>query len=241
MPNIFKTDTDDDRLGMLEIMIKIGEVSSVDYAKGTARVVFDDDDALVSYDLQVLQRNTLNNNDYAMPDVGEDVVCLFLASGSEAGFILGSVYAGDVLPPESGEKLRYTQFADGSKFSCDWQSSVFNVSIGDTAISAGRSDITIKTSNNVNIKGDGNSTLEGGQKVTVKVGSTSAILQSSKATVTASNVTLKGNITLDGNVSVTGSVTANGDVSALAGVVNLSTHTHPGVTPGSGSTGPGIG
>ena len=35
-------------------LIKIGEVSSVDPEKCTARVVFDDEDSLVSYDLQIL-------------------------------------------------------------------------------------------------------------------------------------------------------------------------------------------
>ena len=34
-------------------LIKIGEVSSIDPAKCTARVVFDDEDSIVSYDLPV--------------------------------------------------------------------------------------------------------------------------------------------------------------------------------------------
>lgn len=39
-------------------IIKIGKVSSIDPNTNTARVTFPDRDDLVSYDLQVLQRNT---------------------------------------------------------------------------------------------------------------------------------------------------------------------------------------
>ena len=38
----------------LNDLIRIGEVSSINPAKGTARVVFDDDDGTVSFDLPIL-------------------------------------------------------------------------------------------------------------------------------------------------------------------------------------------
>lgn len=137
--------TDDNRFGMLDIMIKIGEVSSVDYEKGTARVIFDDDDGLVSNDLAVIQRNTFSNHDYTMPSVGEDVICLFLASGSEAGFILGAIYAGEVEPPESAENKRYVHFADDTKFSYDWENHLASVEIGDdTTIVADQDHAEVK-------------------------------------------------------------------------------------------------
>lgn len=66
-------------------LIKIGEVSSIDPAKCTARVVFDDEDGLVSYDLPILQRNSLKNHDFAMLDVGEDAIVLFFGEGQEDG------------------------------------------------------------------------------------------------------------------------------------------------------------
>ena len=44
----------------LNDLIRIGEVSSINPAKGTARVVFDDDDGTVSFDLPILQRNTFD-------------------------------------------------------------------------------------------------------------------------------------------------------------------------------------
>lgn len=97
---------------ILNTLIKIGEVSVINPDKGTARVVFGDDDSVVSAELKVLQKNTFKNKDYAMPDIGEDVVCIFLPCAPEDGFILGSFYAGDVKPPETDGNLRTVKFSD---------------------------------------------------------------------------------------------------------------------------------
>lgn len=97
-----------------KVLLKIGEVSSVNPATCTARVVFDDDDSLVSGDLQILQMNSLKNKGYWLPDVGEDVVCIFLGTGVEEGFILGATYAGAVKPPVNSQDKRAAHFSDGS-------------------------------------------------------------------------------------------------------------------------------
>lgn len=101
--------------------IRIGEVSSVDPAKCTARVVFDDEDGYVSDDLPIVQRNTQNTKDYWLPAVGEDVICLFLPCGEEDGFILGSFYADEIEPPTSSETKRYTEYPDGTVTEYDWE------------------------------------------------------------------------------------------------------------------------
>lgn len=142
----------------LNSLIKIGEVSSVDYAKATARVVFDDDDSIVSYDLQVLQKNTIANQDYAMPDIGEDVVCLFLPSGPEDGFILGSVYAGEITPPESSANKRTVKFSDDTVISYDRAAHKLSITIGGTKINTNGSSVviespTIELKGNVNVTG----------------------------------------------------------------------------------------
>ncbi len=61
-------------------------------------MTFDDDDSVTSYWLPVLQPNTIDNHDYRLPDIGEDVLCVFLSK--EDGYIVGSFYAG-VAPPEN--------------------------------------------------------------------------------------------------------------------------------------------
>lgn len=79
---------------------KIGIVSTVDRKKCTARVVFEDLDNSVSYNLKVLVRNTLKKKDYWMPEEKEAVLCIFLGNGIETGFIFGSFYSEEDKPPE---------------------------------------------------------------------------------------------------------------------------------------------
>lgn len=102
--------------------IRIGEVSSVDPVKCTARVVFDDEDEFVSSDLPIIHRNTQDVKDYWLPAVGEDVLCLFLPCGEEDGFIIGSFYADEIEPPITSETKRYTKYPDGTEIEYDWKS-----------------------------------------------------------------------------------------------------------------------
>lgn len=169
----------------LNKLIKIGEVSSVNYEKGTADVSFGQDDAMINTDLQVLQRNTFKNKDYAMPDVGEDVVCLFLPNGLENGFVLGSVYAGNVELPESSGDKRTIKFSDDTVISYDRNNNKLTIVIGDTNIIADKTSVNVKTSGQL-------------------------IGEASNATVTASAITLNGDVTINGNVIATGDVVGMG-------------------------------
>lgn len=202
----------DETMEFLKSIIRIGEVSSVDAAKGTARVVFDDFDGIVSYDLQVISRNTFANRDYAMPDIGEDVICIFLPTGTEAGFILGSVYAGEITPPENTINRRCVEFSDGAKFMYDRASHVFTASIGDTSITVNQGGVDVQSNNSIH----------------AKVGNTEATIGASGVSVTG-DLSVTGKITASGNISTTA-----GDV--LAGLISLASHMHvcaaPGVTSG---------
>lgn len=126
-------------------MFRVGVVNSINPANGTARVIFPDDDDVVSYDLQVLHRNTYRNKDYNMPDVGEDVLCIFLANGVADGFIIGSIYAGDRKPPEITEDKRTVVFSDDTKVSYDRELHNLSVEMQGTKITANRKMVTIDT------------------------------------------------------------------------------------------------
>lgn len=206
--------TDDALATKLGSIIRLGEVSSVNAEKGTACVVFDDDDGVVSAELPVLHRNTFSNKDYSMPDVGEDVLCLFLPNGLEDGFILGSIYAGEVTPPENTIDKRTVVFSDDTRVSYDRAEHVLTVSIGDTTIEANGDSVRIDAASDVTIKGS--ITLDGDVKVT-------------------------GKVDADGDVSTSGKLTASGDIATTGGdvvsatLVHLSTHKHPTAVPGSPS------
>lgn len=74
--------------------IRLGKVSSVNYASGTVRVVYHDRDDSVTREIPML------SNEYAMPEPGDMVLVLHLSSGAEAGVVLGRPWSGKHKPPE---------------------------------------------------------------------------------------------------------------------------------------------
>lgn len=111
--------------GVLKNLIKVGRVSSVNPKTVTARVEFEAQE-LVSSDLLILQRQTLKNKDYCLPDVGEHVVCIFLPTGNAEGFILGAIYSSDD-PPVNNVNKRMVKFSDGTKVEYDRSSRTLTV------------------------------------------------------------------------------------------------------------------
>lgn len=206
-------------------LIKIGEVSSVNPAEGTARVIFDDDDGLVSYDLQVVHPNTFKNKDYALPDVGTDVVCIFLGSGAEEGFILGGVYTDGNPPPEGSIDVRAVEFADGTVVRYDRAGHVLSVTIGGLTIQADRQQLAINAPQQVTAEAGANVNVKAGAQialtaptVTLTMGATTMVLSGSGATIKTSK------LKVEGDIECTGDVTAGG--------ISLRNHTHPGDSGG---------
>lgn len=210
-------------------LIKVGEVSSVDLEKCTARVVFDDEDSLVSYDLQILQRNTYENQDYQMVHPGEDVVCLFLGPGQEDGFIIGSFYAGEIKPPEASLDRRTVVFSDDTRVCYDRAEHKLTVTIEGTEVVFNRQDGSITVPNAVTIN-----------CTTATVNASSGItLDTPKTDVTgvlnvAGLITGKGGLAVSGGggaaVTVTGNMKLQGQIEAssdvTAGGISLMKHKH---------------
>lgn len=207
----FLDNGNDDIKELLNNLIRIGRVSTVDYQKGTARVVFPDDDDIVSYDLPVLHRNAIRNKDYNMPDIDERVLCLFLPSGVATGFILGSVYTDTVLPPETTGNYRTVIFADGTRVRYDRDKHEFTAEIEGTKITANRQDVLVNTPNDVIVTAANNVTVN---TKTATISAEMAIVGAQKAcTVTTQAATITApQIALNGDVTVSGNVIANGNV-----------------------------
>lgn len=128
-------------------VIRSGQISSINAANGTARVTFADKDDLVSYDLPVLQRSTLKNKDYSMPDIGESVVCIFQPNGVAEGFVVGAHYNEEDKPPVSDPDVRQVTFEDGTVVSYNRSSHVLD-------INCGSGTVNIVAGGNVNVTGD---------------------------------------------------------------------------------------
>lgn len=127
-------------------IVRVGRVSSVNPAACTVRVAFDDKDNLVSFDLPVIVPQTLKNKDYILPDVGEHVVCLFLPNGLAQGFCLGAIYSAEDVPPASDANKRVIQFEDGTRIEYDRTEHILTINaVG---------PVNIIAAGNVNVTGD---------------------------------------------------------------------------------------
>ena len=210
-------------------LIKIGEVSSVDPEKCTARVVFDDEDSLVSYDLQILQRNTYENHDYQMVHPGEDVVCLFLGGGQEDGFIIGSLYAGEIKPPEASLDRRTVVFSDDTRVCYDRQEHKLTVTIEGTEIVFNRQDGSITVPNAVTINCT-TATVNASSSVTLDTPKTdiTGVLNVTGLITGKGGLAVSGGggaaVTVSGNMSLEGQIDASSDVKA--GGISLMNHVH---------------
>lgn len=80
-------------------IIRIGKVSSIDYAKGLVRVAYHDKDDNVTQPLPML------SDKYFMPAVGDQILVLHLSNGTEAGLALGRYWNDKNTPKESGDGL----------------------------------------------------------------------------------------------------------------------------------------
>lgn len=92
-------------------LIRVGQVDSVNAETCSCRVSFDDlrdgdGKPFKSYDLQILQRRTVDCQTFNLPNVGEHVLCLFLPNGIQEGFVVNSFYTAENLPKD-GKKGIY--------------------------------------------------------------------------------------------------------------------------------------
>lgn len=81
---------DNETIQMLKKLLNVicfGIVDSINEKEGTVRVIFPDRDNSTSQYLPLL------SNEYNMPKIGEQVLCLFLTNDTENGVAIGPFYS----------------------------------------------------------------------------------------------------------------------------------------------------
>ena len=134
-------------------LARVGFVVSRQPEKYRVRVEFRDTVTakLVSGWLPVLVPRASADMAFDLPDVGDQVLCLFLGNGLEEGFVLGSMYGAQMPPVSSGDKFHRT-FSDGTTLEYDRAAHKLRASV--------RGDVEASVTGNVEV------TLQGSGKVT---------------------------------------------------------------------------
>lgn len=126
-------------------LVRVGIITAVYPEKGTVRVTISDVDDLHSYELQVVVPKTHKDKEYWMPDIGEQVVCLFSGQGLERGWVLGAVYSQVDTVPEANQDKWIKRFEDGTTIEYDRKEHHLKIIV--------QGNITIQATGNIIIKG----------------------------------------------------------------------------------------
>ena len=92
----------------MENMIRIGKISTIDYERGMASVVYPDRNNEPSPDFPFF--STI----YEMPKADDMVVVILLPNSASRGFILGVPWSNVNIPLETGKGIFCKHFSDGA-------------------------------------------------------------------------------------------------------------------------------
>lgn len=109
--------------------IDIGRVSAVYPERATARVLFDNQgaDGIVSRELPIISKGSMQTKDFWMPEINEMVLCAFLEGSGRQGFVIGTFFNEvDQVPVTSG-RIRHLSFSDGASVEYDLRSKVMTI------------------------------------------------------------------------------------------------------------------
>jgi phage baseplate assembly protein V len=227
--------------GVVSQMIRVGTVSSVLPESGFVRVTCGDADNIVSYELPVLTPKAQDDKAYWMPDVGEQVVCVFLPNGLECGFVVGAFFSGPDTPPVTSKDKHRVIYKDGTWLEYDRSShamsghikgSVDALTIDKDATVAVGGSIIASAGKDANLTVGMSATVGAGKDITLKAPTINMLgnlaSTGSGGGVGAENksadTTQEGSYTLTGNLTVNGSITATGSI--MDGAGNSNHHTH---------------
>lgn len=123
--------------------LRFGTISKIDADKGLARVSFEED-GIESAWLPVLQKKTLKDKHFHIPDKDEHVACL-MDEHAENGVILGAVYSKNENPGgvKGADKVG-VEFESGDAIEYDRGANKLKVKTGTTEVHVAAAGPTIK-------------------------------------------------------------------------------------------------
>jgi phage baseplate assembly protein V len=189
-------------------MVRVGKVVTTYPDRGTVRIRIGDADGLTSYTLPVLFKKTMHDKDYQLPDVGEQVLAIFLPYGLEQGFILGAFYSSaDTVPVASQDKW-HKLFKDGTWLEYDRASHAL------TGVIKGSLDLRVDTAAVIDVGGDLSATAGG--DLTAKTAAAALVEAATTLRLKAPSVIIAGNLSTTGFGGGAGVNTVTGSLMVTA-------------------------
>lgn len=150
---------------MFPLELRFGTVQ--EFAKGCARVLFEDRDQVVSPWLSVGYRRTKDDIEYDELAEGEPVACLVTDNG-ESGLVLCSTFTDAFPPPEGAEKKWTRKFKDGTTLTYDRESKKLTVACEGEVEVVAKGDGTLKATGAVTVEASGTLTVKAATAVSLE-------------------------------------------------------------------------
>ena len=119
----------------MDQIVRIGKISTIDYTRGTASVIYTDRNNEPSPNFPFFSFA------YDMPKVDDTVVVLLLPNSTTKGFILGVPWSGTRIPEESGQGVFYKKFSDGAYVKYDAKTKQMDVAADRVVMGSVKADI----------------------------------------------------------------------------------------------------
>lgn len=206
-----------DHVADIAQIVRVGTVVGVDLPGALCEVEIGDpdDESVTSAQVQWGVIRAGETIVWSPPSIGEQLL-LFCPDGDIAQAVpFGALYSDEFPAPGDGAR-EFVRFADGAEIGYDPDSNHYDITLPDGATTE------LRSTGGVSIIGD--VSIEGTLDVTGNIAGEASL-------------SVEGNASVQGKADVQGEVTA-GDV--IGGGKRLSTHTHTGVTSGSGTSGPPV-
>lgn len=206
-------------------MLRFGNITEVDPAKGYARVTFTDD-GIVSDWLQFVVMGAIKDKFSHTFSINEQVACL-MDENSEEGVILGAIFNDKTPPNGTGDGIFRVKFDDNSVIEYNRNSHEYKLDI--------KGKINISAQSEVNINAvNANITATATAKVEALA------IQLNGAVSISGGLTVGGTISAPGGGAISGNLEVTGQLKGATvtdGTISLGTHKHTGVQTGGGTSG----
>ncbi len=119
-------------------------------------MTFEDKDNMVSAELPIITLWAMDNKAYALPDIGETVLCLFATNADTTGegWIIGSRFHDKSPPNANTQDICRIDFKDGTSIEYNRKEHALKVDCKGTLEIKCDKDITITTEKNMILKGE---------------------------------------------------------------------------------------
>ena len=148
-------------------LVREGKVTATFPERHTVRVSFADKDDLTSPEMPILTSCAAGNKFYAMPDVGDMVVCLFASNADQTGtgWVIGSRFNDKSKPNANSQDVMRMDFNDDTFVEYNRKSHEMKIGCAGKVFIEAKDEITVKSEDKITVDAQDKLILKAGDDI----------------------------------------------------------------------------